>query len=85
MDGTTQKIGCEEDRLKLTREERGTLRSIQAGALPTGHRLFKAGLRVAPMCLACEKEEDDVLEHSLWECKNERIKARRDELIEKHG
>ena len=85
LDEGRQKFGCETDRLKLTREERGALRSIQAGAVPTGHRLWKAGLRPAPMCLTCEKEKDDTIEHALWGCGNERIQARKKELTDKYG
>ena len=51
----------------------------------TGHRLFKAGLRPAPMCLACEREKDDTLEHGPWGCMHPRVAERRKELIEKYG
>jgi hypothetical protein len=85
IDAEKQQFGCEMDRLKMTKQERGTLRSIQADALPTGHRLYRAGLRPAPICLACEREKDDSLEHAFWGCCNERVVARKKELVEKHG
>jgi hypothetical protein len=66
-----QEFGCTQKRYILSSTERGMLRSIQTGGVPTGHRLRAAFPKEYPnaFCLNCKKEKDDTTEHAFWDCK----------------
>ena len=44
------------------------MRSILGGAVPTGERLFKAGLRKTALCPFCLKGDVETTKHMWWEC-----------------
>ena len=44
------------------------MRSILGGAVPTGERLFKAGLRKTDLCPFCLKGDVETTKHMWWEC-----------------
>ena len=44
------------------------MRSILGGAVPTGERLIKAGLRKTALCPFCLKRDVETTKHMWWEC-----------------
>ena len=44
-----------QERFQLNPNQRGCMKSILGGAVPTGERLFKAGLRKTALCPFCLK------------------------------
>ena len=57
-----------QDSFLLSPNQRGCMRSILGGAVPTGERLFKAGLRRTALCPFCLKGEIETTKHLWWEC-----------------
>ena len=57
-----------QERFQLNANQRGCMRSILGGAVPTGERLFKARLRKTALCLFCLKGDVETTKHMWWEC-----------------
>ena len=58
------------DSFQLSPKQRVCTRSILGGAVPTGERLFKAGLRKTALCLFCLTGQRETTKHLWWECKD---------------
>ena len=55
------------DSFQLNSNQRGCMR-ILGGAVPTGERLFRAGMRKTALCPFCLKGEIETSKHLWWEC-----------------
>ena len=58
------------DSFQLSSKQPGCTRSILGGAVPTGERLFKAGLRKTALCLFCLTGQRETTKHLWCECKD---------------
>ena len=56
-----------QERFKLNANQRGSLRSILGGAVPTGERLYKAKLRKTALCPFCLTRDIETTKHMWWE------------------